>query len=148
MGLVGGLVNCLAYLLLPAAAIPLVGSLRAPELAGAAPSATSLSLLPVVPVVAVISAAVGLWLIVGRPAGRTRRIAAGMLVGCAAIIAVAYLLPFARVQDQLSGSGVTSYGITATSFTGSGFWLALIGAVVTAAGGIVEFTGARAAAHA
>ena len=148
MGLTGGLVNGLVYLLLPAATIPLVGSLRAPELAGAAPTATSLSLLPVVPVVAVVCAAVGLWLIIGRPLGSARRIGAWALIGGAAIIGIAYLFPFARVQDELSGSGVTSYGITATSFTGSGFWLALIGAVVTAAGGIVELTGARAAAAA
>jgi hypothetical protein len=147
MGLIGGIVNCLVYLLLPAATIPLVGSLRAPELAGAAPTATSLSLLPVVPVAAVLGAAVGLGLIIGKPSGRTQRIGGAALIGCAALIALAYLLPFSRVQDELSGSGVSSYGITATTFTGSGFWLALIAAVVTAAGGIVELTGSRAAAR-
>ena len=148
LGLIGGAVNVGVYLVLPAATIPLVGSLRAPDLAGAAPTATSsLSLLPVVPVAAVLGAAVGLWLIIGKPAARSQRIGAAALIGFAAVIAVAYLLPFARVQDELSGSGVSSYGITATTFTGSGFWLALISAVVTAAGGIVELTGSRAAAR-
>lgn len=145
IGLVGGVVSGLVYLVLPAATIPLVGSLRAPDLAGAAPTATSFSLLPVVPVAAVVAALVGLWLIVGKPAGRSQRIGAAVLIGCAAIIAVAYLLPFSRVQDELTGSGVSSYGITATTFTGSGFWLALIGAVVIAAGGIIELIGSRRA---
>lgn len=144
LGLVGGAVNGLVYLILPAATIPLVGSLRAPELAGAAPTATSLSLLPIVPVAAVLGIGLGIWLIMGKPTGRSQRIGAFGLIGCAALVAVAYLLPFARVQDELSGSGVSSYGITATTFTGSGFWLALIGAVVIAAGGIVELTGSKA----
>jgi len=143
LGLIGGVMSGLVYLLLPAATIPLVGSLRAPELAGASSTATSLSLLPIVPVAALISLAVGLWLVAGRPDGRAQRVGAAVLIACAVAIAVAYLLPFGRVQDELSGSGVSDYGITATTFTGSGFWLALIAAVVTAAGGIVELTGAR-----
>ncbi|HEY9415303.1 MAG TPA: hypothetical protein VIQ30_11120 [Pseudonocardia sp.] len=147
LGLTGGLVSGVVYVLLPAATIPLVGSLRAPELTDAAPDATSLSVLPVVPVAAVLAAALGLWLIVAHPAATARKFAAVGLIGCAALISVAYLVPFARVQGELSGSGVASYGITATSFAGSGFWLALIGAVVTAAGGLVELTGARAAAR-
>lgn len=146
IALCGGVVGGLTYLLLPVATIPLVGSLAAPDLAGAAPEAPSLALLHIVPVAVLVTIGVGLWLLIGKPAGRAQRIGGVVLIGCAAVIAFAYLWPFARLQDELSGSGVSSLGITATTFTGIGFWLAVIAAVVTATGGIVELTGARAAA--
>jgi hypothetical protein len=144
----GGLINGLTYLMLPVATIPLVGSLSAPDLASAAPQAPSLALLHIVPVAALATVGVGVWLIIGRPAGRAQRIGAVALLGCAAAIALAYLWPFARLQDELSSSGVSSLGITATTFTGVGFWLAVIAAIATAAGGVIELSGSRAAAAA
>ena len=143
IGLIGGAMTGLAYLALPTATVPFIGSLRAPELAGAVPGVTSLAFLPIVPVLALVNIGLGLWLILGKPSGRSQRIAAIGLIGSAALIGFAYLLPFARLQNELTGSGVSSYGITATTFTGGGFWLAVIGAVVTAAGAAVELSGAR-----
>ncbi|HEY9415524.1 MAG TPA: hypothetical protein VIQ30_12245 [Pseudonocardia sp.] len=141
----GGLINGLSYLLLPVATIPLVGSLSAPDVATAAPEATSLALLHIVPIAALVAVGVGLWLVVGKPAGRAQRIAAVALFACAAVTTLAYLWPFARLQQELSGSGVSSLGITATTFTGIGFWLAVIGAIVTAVAGVMELIGSRAA---
>lgn len=146
IALCGGLINGLTYLLLPVATIPLVGSLAAPDLAGAAPEAPSLALLHIVPVAVLVAIGISLWLLIGKPAGRAQRVGGAALIGCAAVIAIAYLWPFARLQDELSGSGVASLGITATTFTGIGFWLAVIAAIVTATGGIVELTGSRTVA--
>jgi hypothetical protein len=142
----GGVINGLTYLFLPVATIPLVGSLTSPDLASAAADAPSLALLHIVPLAALASVGIGLWLIIGKPTGRAQRIGGTALIGCATAIAIAYLWPFAHLQDELSGSGVSTLGITATTFTGIGFWLALIGAILTAAGGVAELTGSRAAA--
>jgi hypothetical protein len=145
IAIVGGLISGLTYILLPVATIPLVGSLRAPDLASAAPEAPSLALLQIVPVAALISLGLGLWLVIGKPGGSAQRVMAVVLLVCAAANAIAYLWPFSRLQDELNGSGVSSYGITATTFTGIGFWLGVIAAIIIAAGGVMELTGARAA---
>jgi hypothetical protein len=143
LAIAGGLINVLTYLWLPVGTIPLVGSLSAPDLASAAPEAHSLGLLQIVPVAALVTVGVGLWLVMGRPRGRARGTGAVALLVCAAVTAVAYLWPFARLQDELGESGVSSLGITAATFTGIGFWLAVIAAIVTAAGGLMELNRSR-----
>lgn len=149
VAIIGGLTIGLAYVFLPVATIPLIGSVNASDLASAAPQATSLSLLHIVPVAALITLGIGLWLVLGKPDPRAQRGTAIALVVCAVAVAIAYLWPFARLQDELSGSGVSSdLGVTATTFTGIGFWLAIVAAIVTAAAAFVEVTGARAAGRA
>lgn len=148
VGLVGGVISGLAYLFLPVATVPMVGSARAWDLVSGAPEVGSLALLPFVPWVALAAIGFGLWLIVGKPAGGGRRLGAIAFLACAGLICVAYLWPFMRLQDELAGAGASSYGITATTFTGIGFWLAVIGAIVIAAGTVVELTGSRVRASA
>ncbi|WP_028933911.1 hypothetical protein [Pseudonocardia spinosispora] len=140
----GGVLVGVAYLLLPVASIPLIGSLTAPSLAGELPDAGSLTLLRLVPLTSVVMLGVGLWLVLARTGAGAAKVASAVVVVCAVLTALAYLMPYGELSREISGSGAEELGISATTFTGSGFWCALLGAVVAAAGAVVVFTGARA----
>jgi hypothetical protein len=85
IALVGGVLTGLAYLLLPVANVPLIGSITAPSLAGQASDTPSLGLLPLVPVASVVTIAVGLWLALAAPKGRARVVGAVGVLVCAAL---------------------------------------------------------------
>jgi hypothetical protein len=51
----------------------------------------------------------------------------------------------AKVDDALDSVGADSLAIETTNLTGVGFWVAVIGGVVTALGAITELTTRRAA---
>lgn len=142
IALVGGVLTGLAYLVLPVATVPLIGSITAPSLAGQAPDTPSLGLLPLVPVASVVTIAVGLWLALAAPKGRARVVGAGGVLVCAVLTVLAYLLPYVQVNNAINESGAASLGISATTFTGSGFWLALIGALLAAIGAGLELNAA------
>lgn len=140
--LAGGVLIALAYWLLPLATVPLVGSVSAPTLLEEV-SGTSFGLLRLVPLTALLTIVAGVWLL-ARPAGRGRHVAELGALGCAVVTMLAYLIPLGRVDEALDSVGADSLGIGATTLTGAGFWLALIGAVVAAVGAAVPLASARA----
>ena len=95
----------LAYLLMPVATIPLVGSFAAPSLLTQLPEVSSLT-----------------WL-------RLEPVAAAATIGAGG--------------NQITNSGISELGISAATFTGAGFWLALIGAIAAFLGAAVELDTSR-----
>jgi hypothetical protein len=142
--LIGGILIALAYWVLPVATVPLIGSVSAPTLTDQSSSITSFSLLGLVPLTVVLIIAAGGWLL-ARPVGGASSIAAIVALVCAGVTALAYLVPLAKVDDALDSAGADSLGIETTNLTGVGFWVALIGVVVTALGAITELARRRAA---
>jgi len=138
---IGGVLTLFAYLVLPVATIPLIGSVSAPALADEVSDAGSLALLRIVPVTAVVTIAIGVWLWFGKAALRARAIGAIVILVCAVLTALAYLIPYARLQGAITDIGANSLGISATTFTGIGFWCGLLGAVVSAIGAAVQLSG-------
>jgi hypothetical protein len=138
---IGGLLTLLAYLVLPVATIPLLGSVSAPDLTEGTSDAGSLALLRIVPIAAVVTIAIGLWLWLGKAARRARAVGAIVILVCAVLTALAYLIPYARLQGAISDIGASSLGISATTFTGIGFWCGLLGAVVSGIGAAVQLSG-------
>lgn len=146
IAVVGGLLAALAYWVMPVATIPLVGSVTAPALIEEASDAASLGLLRIVPVTVILTILLGFWLLLARPSGRFRPVAAVVVLLCSLLTVVAYLIPLGRIDNAITSSGAAELGIRATTFTGAGFWLAIIGAVVAAIGAIVELSSLRARA--
>jgi hypothetical protein len=140
--LAGGILTALAYWLMPVATIPLIGSVTAPDLLGAAADSGSFGLLRLVPVTVLAVVVAGVWLL-ARSTGRGRPIASLVAVVCAAVTLLAYLIPLGRVDQALDRAGADQLGIDATNLTGAGFWVTLIGAVVTIVGAVVELATAR-----
>lgn len=140
LAVLGALLTGLAYLLLPVAKVPLVGEVAAPALNELASEYASLALLPFVPLAALVTLAVGVYLMVVN-LGRSARRAAGIVVlACSAFIALAYLVPFNALQSEIQEAGASGIGISAATFTGSGFWFALVGALVSAVGAALELS--------
>jgi len=124
------------------ATIPLVGSVAAPTLLGEASDSGSFGLLRLVPLTALLMVVAGVWLL-ARSSGRGRPIASLVAFISAVVTVLAYLVPLGRVDEALDSAGADELGINATNLTGAGFWVALIGAMVAAAGAVVGLTTAR-----
>jgi hypothetical protein len=139
--LIGGLFTALAYWILPVATVPLVGSLTAPSLIGQIDDPGSFGLLHLVPVTSLITILLAVWLLVGRLAGRARQLVSAAVLLCAVLSAAAYLIPLSTVDNAITSSGASELGIRATTFTGIGFWLAVVGAVISAVGAVIELSG-------
>jgi hypothetical protein len=116
----------LAYLTMPVATVPLIGSITAPALASEASYSGSLALRK-------LSIAVA-------------RIATLGILGCSLLAALAYLVPFNSLNNDIQSSWVSMFGIDATSFTGIGFWVALLGTIAAASGAIIDLARARVVA--
>ncbi len=140
--LIGGILSALAYWLLPVAEVPLVGSVSAPELVGQVSDGGSFGLLRLVPWTVLLIILAGAWLL-ARSAGPGRPVLAVVALICALATGLAYLVPLGKVDQALDSAGADSLGIQATSLTGGGFWLALIGAVVALVGAVVELATGR-----
>jgi hypothetical protein len=141
IAVVGGALTALAYLVMPLATVPLLGSVTAPNLAGAPGDDGSLALLPLVPIAAAVIIGIGLWLLLGRPGTRARTVGAVGILACAVLVALAYLIPLNSLNNEITSVGADIFGISATTFTGTGFWFTLIGALVAAVGAAVELSG-------
>jgi hypothetical protein len=141
VALAGGLLTALAYWLLPVATVPLVGSLTAPSLVGQIADPGSIGLLYLAPVTSLITILLAVWGLVGHLAGRARQLVSAVILLCAVLSAAAYLIPLGTVDNAITSSGASELGIRATTFTGIGFWLAVVGAVVCGVGAIIELSG-------
>jgi hypothetical protein len=132
----GGILTELAYLTMPVATLPLIGSITA-----------GLALLHVVPIAAAGIIGLGLWLRLGNPSRTVAMMASIGILVCSMLIAVAYLVPYNSLNSDLEGSWASALGISATSFTGGGFWIALIGTIIASIGAIIELVGVRTLGH-
>lgn len=144
----GGLLVALAYLTMPLASLPLIGQITAPSLVSelSGQDAPSLTLLRLVPVIALLIIALGLWSSLASPPVRARRVGAVAVVACAGLTGIAYLIPYNTLDQELSQFPLSWLGIDAATFTGAGFWCALLGALVAALGGLVQLVTGRAVA--
>jgi hypothetical protein len=143
IAIVGGVLAGLAYLVLPVATVPLLGSITAPSLAGEVGAGGSLALLPLVPVAAAATIGIGLWLWLGSPGSRARTVGASGILLCSVLTALAYLIPLNSLDNEITSAGADIFGISATTFTGTGFWFTLLGAVLAAVGAAVELAGRK-----
>ncbi|MBV9314614.1 MAG: hypothetical protein JO100_13005 [Pseudonocardia sp.] len=141
--LLGGVLTAVAYWALPLADIPLVGSLTAPAVIKHASNSGSLGLLRLVPITAVLTILLGVWLVLRRPTGRSRQVGSALILVCSVLGVLAYLIPLRALNKAITSSGVSFLGIHATTFTGTGFWLALIGVIISAVGVAIELASLR-----
>jgi hypothetical protein len=137
------LLTAAAYWALPVATVPLVGSLTAPSLIGQISDPGSLGLLGLAPITSLITIVLAVWLLVGRLAGGARQLVSAAILLCAVLSAAAYLIPLGTVDHAITSTGASELGIRATTFTGIGFWLAVVGAVISGVGAIIELSALR-----
>ena len=141
-GLLGGVIIGLAYLVLPAGKIPGGDPLIASHLGDTTglTGSSSLTLLSVVPFLAAVIVGIGGWLSVAKPVDSAGRVGGLALLGCAALATVTYVLPLVHVMTAMG----FPLGISSIGFTGSGFWVTLLGILVTAGGGWLQLSDSRA----
>ncbi len=139
VGLVGGLLIGLAYLGFPAGMSPGGGPLTASQLGDLVMmvGTPSLALLSVVPFLAAVIVSIGGWLMLVKPADSVGRMGGIALLGCAGLAAVTYVLPLVQVVEAMGMP-------LSLSFTASGFWLTMLGLMLTAGGGWLQLSGSRA----
>lgn len=132
-----GLAALLAFFAMPLAYAPLVGSLTGAQVASLSSQVGALGLLWIVPLSAVAVAGIGAWMSLAPMIPPAQRRAGLISVVIAAGVSILiYVIAFVGVQSQLAETGAARRGISATSLTGIGFWLAvlcMIVAVVAAA---------------
>jgi hypothetical protein len=86
----------------------------------------------------VLTVLAGAWLLL-----RGQRAVALLALVCAVLTTLAYLVPLTQVDQALDDAGADSLGIQATTLTGAGFWLGLIGAIVAGVGALMRLVTAR-----
>lgn len=142
---VGAVLTALAYVFAPVASVPLIGSMTAPALTSELTSPTSLIPLKFEPIAVLIMIVGAFWLLLDRRGASRRTGVAVTVLVASGYTVLAYLVPYAVLDSQLEDVGVTSVGISAATLTGAGFWLVLVGAVLTATGVALGLLGARRA---
>jgi hypothetical protein len=141
----------LSYSCLPLLSLPFVGTVTAltlagdPSIFGVSVSIGPLHLLRVVPFAAAGTIALGLYSWRGDTNAIGAKVAPVVTLVCSALIMVAYLIPYSKFSDTLSESGASDWGISASTFLGGGFWLALIGAAIAAIGAGIRIAQSNAA---
>ena len=130
----------LAFLAMPIATIPILGSITGSGLAGQAsqPRAGALFLLWIIPLAALLVAGLGVWQRWGADDDPgMRRLASIWVVVLSVVAIIVYIVGAARLQALLSESGASRFGVTASGIIGAGFWIGLLGMIVTAGAGVV-----------
>jgi len=119
------------------ASAPILGSITGSGLAGYASEEGALGWLWLIPIAAAALTGLGAWTRfasnLAPPSYRRASIAA---IALAVLIVLVYLIVFAAVQNAISGYGGSSIGLSASNLLGAGFWFALLGAIVAAAGAV------------
>lgn len=123
VAMLGGGIALLAFVAMPMASVPILGSITGVRLAGFASEEGSLVLLWLVPLAAAAVVGLGGWLQFTRAAGPAARRRGSMIVlVLAGLITFVHIVALLVVEGELSG-----VGLSATSLTGVGFWIALLG---------------------
>lgn len=137
---VGGLVTLLAFVALPLATVPFLGSITGANAAGFASQFGALGLLWLVPLLAVAVVGIAGWQIFGTAGGQVRAGSITIMV-LAALVVLVYLIVLGAVQAETS-----KLGVSAPSFFGVGFWFAALAIVAAGIGGAVEMAAASRSA--
>ncbi len=123
VAMLGGGIALLAFVAMPMASVPILGSITGVRLAGFASEEGSLVLLWLVPLAAAAVVGLGGWLQFTRAAGPAARRRGSMIVlVLAGLTTLVHIVALLVVEGELSG-----VGLSATSLTGVGFWIALLG---------------------
>jgi hypothetical protein len=135
-----GALTLLAFFAMPLATLPFFGGITGVEAASNASrlGASALGVLWLVPLAAGGVCAIGAWLrfsaSVAASVARGAAITALLLAG---LVVLLYVIIVIDVQSQLSEMG-PGLQASATSFTGAGFWIALLGMLGAGTGAVVE----------
>jgi hypothetical protein len=130
----------LAFLVLPMATVPFVGSISASGVAGESSLFGPLGLLWLIPVeaLAIIGLATLQFLNPStREARRARSLGTILVAGA---MWATYIGVLASLQSQINE---LSEKLSITAFLGYGLWFALVAAAVAAVGGLIEMTSRR-----
>jgi len=137
--LVGGAVVFLSFVALPMASAPFLGSITGSGLAKHASECEVLGWLWLILIAAIAVTGLGAWQrLAADLAPIVRRRAAIAALLCACLIVLVYVIVFAAVQNAISSNGGSLVGISASNLLGAGFWFALLGAIVAAAGAVTQ----------
>lgn len=141
-----GALTLLAFFAIPLVTVPILGGITGVQAAAAGPQmgAGAFALLWLVPLASAGVCGIGVWSRFGAsivpPARRTATIAVAVLAGLVVLI---YLIMLGYLQNALSDSGAGHFGVSATSFTGVGFWFALLAMLGAAGAAVVELVSVR-----
>jgi hypothetical protein len=135
---IGGLVTLMAFLAMPMATFPLVGSMTGPTVAGYSAQLGALGCLWLVPLAAAAVTGIAAWQVIGTSLTmQARRIGSIALMVLAGLVVVDYIVVLTAVQYEIDSVGSRA-SVSATAFTGAGFWIALIGMAASLIGAGLE----------
>jgi hypothetical protein len=147
LALAGAVLTTIAYSFLPVTSDVLFGSRGAPDVASELVTQRSLLGLRFMPVALLVMVGGAVWLLLRRWATRWRFGVAVAVLAASGCAVIAYLAPYTLLDSNLGDAEVTESGITASTFTGPGFWLVLLGAALTAFGAAWELARTRRSAR-
>lgn len=125
----GGLLTLLAFLVMPLATVPFLGSMTAAETAAFSTEFGVLGLLYLVPLFAAAVVGTAGWQVFDPGSQSRRRAGSITVLLLAGLVVLDYLVVIGALQAQAS-----EFGGSAPSLTGAGFWFALIGMFVAGIG--------------
>lgn len=135
----GGLLTLLAFLTMPLATVPFLGSITGANAAGFASQFGALGLLWLVPLLAAAVVGLASWQIFGVPDAQRRTVSITVMV-LTGLVVLDFLVVLGAIQAETS-----RLGVSVPSFTGAGLWFALIAMVAAGFGAGVELSSSRPA---
>lgn len=135
---IGGLVTLMAFLAMPMATFPFVGSMTGSTVAGYSAQLGVLGFLWLVPLAAAAVIGIAAWQVVNTLLTvQARRISLIALMVLAGVVFLDYIAVLTAVQYEIDSIGSRA-SVSATAFTGAGFWIALIGMAASIIGAALE----------
>lgn len=133
MGGAGGLLVLVAFLVMPLATAPFLGSITGAELAGLTSEQRWLGAIWLVPLAAfaVVAVAIRQLLLGGAASGRRHR--ASAILSVSSMILLTYLAACVLVENEIGGSAAGASNVV--GMAGAGFWVAIVGASAGVIGG-------------
>ncbi|MEU5845966.1 hypothetical protein [Saccharopolyspora shandongensis] len=136
----GGVITIMAFLAVPLLHVPIFGGLTGATIAdlGTQSGYGQVGLLWLLPFLAAIVVVVGTWQVFSMTATPgQRRNGAIVSVVLAALVIIGYLVLLGVIQKDISDASESS--VSASDLIGAGFWIGILGMVVSCIGGIVQF---------
>lgn len=140
LAVVGTIITALAYTVVPMTSDSLLGSRKAAEIVEQFTSIRTLAGLAFVPLALLIMAGGSLWLLLRQWATQWRFGVAVAVLVASGFTVIAYVAPYVTLNSDFNQADT---GVSPISLSGPGLWLALIGALITAAGAVLELRAAK-----
>jgi hypothetical protein len=130
---------------MPLISVPILGSATGAGVAQLSSEIGTLALLWLVPLVGLAVTGIGARhsLIADVPAEQ-RRVGSIVVVAAAALVLLIYLVALAALESEVSQSPMARAGVSATSFTGAGFWIAMLAMIAAGGAAFVDLRTAAA----